>query len=287
MVLVTGATGFIGKYVVGELIRNKQKVVCLVRNTSKYIAVGDEEVLECNLTEIEILKKTLKSLEIDTFIHLAWEGIPDYSYKYSKKNLEIGMNVLEICKCLNVSKLIITGSCWEYADPKGAISTDYPIEYNNYFKAAKNSLHMMAHAFCEDNAIQLNWLRLFYVYGAGQREGSLIPHIINSIREGCQPELNGAYNENDFVNVRDVARVIVEVAMRNEKKEVLNVGRGETVRVLDIVEEVANQMDFIIDKEKYICKEGASFYADKAEMIKDGIKCEIDIRDGVREMILA
>lgn len=285
MVLVTGASGFIGKHVVEELVRDKQTVVCLVRNKNKYSFVGDEEVLECDLSDIELLKQTLKNREIDTCIHLAWEGIPDYSYEYSKKNLEMGMNVLEICKDLNISKLIITGSCWEYASPKGAISTSYRVEYNNCFKAAKNSLHMMAHAFCNDNDIKLNWLRLFYVYGVGQREGSLIPHIIQSFKEGHQPELNGAYNENDFVNVRDVAKVIVEVAMCNERKEVLNVGMGEAVRVLDVVEEVAKQMDFTLDKEKYIFKEGASFYADKAEMIKDGIKCEISIRDGIKEML--
>ena len=287
MIFVAGGTGFIGKHVIKKLIENQEEVVVLVRNVKGYVAQGREYVVKGTLGNSEPWKGELKRFSIDTCIHLAWEGIPDYSYEMSKRNLMHGLTVLDVCKELGIRNLIMTGSCWEYDNPHGSVSVDAPISDANAFKASKNALRMMAHAFCQENQIHFNWLRLFYVYGLGQREGSLIPHIIKCFREGKQPELNGAYNRNDFVYVSDVADAIVKVAENHTYPEILNVGSGCSTQVFSIVKMTAAAMGRTIDEGKYLkCDNNVDFYADKQEMRRDfSWETEISMEEGIKLII--
>ncbi len=290
MILVTGAGGFIGKWVMKQLTENGKEVAALVRDAGKYGGVRrGEMIIEAALDDLSSATKTLQSLPIDTCIHLAWEGIPDYSYGMSKKNLQHGLEVLDLCRECGINNLVITGSCWEYKNPVGKISTEWPLDVSNSFKAAKNSLHAMAHAFCCEHDIHLNWLRLFYVYGPGQRNGSLIPTLINSFRKGEQPRLNGIYNENDFVYVGDVADAVVKCATNHGYPENLNVGSGKAVKVLDVAKLVAAEfgMDFHGDHpDEQNSHTSKSFYADGDEMLRQyGWYSETDMVAGIKEIL--
>lgn len=289
MILVTGAGGFIGKHVMKQLARKGEEAAVLVRDAGKYKAVGDEIVIEATLDDLGSAMKMLQSLPIDTCIHLAWEGIPDYSYGMSKKNLLHGLAVLDLCKECGINNLVITGSCWEYKNPVGEISTEWPLDVSNSFKVAKNSLHAMAHAFCCEHGIHLNWLRLFYVYGLGQRSGSLIPTLINSFRKGEQPRLNGIYNENDFVYVGDVADAIVKCAINHGYSETLNVGSGRAVKVLDVVKLVGAEFGMVFHADhpdEQNSRIHSSFCADRDEMLRQyGWRSETDMAVGIKNMI--
>lgn len=287
MVFVTGGTGFIGRWVVKRLLKEKQEVLLLVRDKVNYVPISNEYVIEGSLENIESWKQKVKKNTIETCIHLAWEGIPDYSYEMSKKNLVYGLNILEICRDLVIPNLVISGSCWEYFNPKGSILVKHELDESNAFKASKNSLHQMAHAFCLENGIHLNWMRLFYVYGPGQRSESLIPYIIECYKKKQQPNLNGAYNKNDFVYVGDVADAIVKVALQHDFLEVLNVGSGHSTQVLEIVKCVAKQMGCEVDTSKYIKSPNCvDFYADYDEMYEMyRWFAKTSIEQGIKQML--
>lgn len=288
MVIVTGGSGFVGKYVVRQLFAENKKVLVITRDERKYHRLGDEIVVEGSLADMEALRTAVGEQEIETCIHLAWEGIPDYSYEMSEKNLRHGLNVLGLCKSLSIKNLVITGSCWEYKDPAGEVSVSHATDASNAFQAAKNSLHGMAQAFCKENGIRLNWLRLFYVYGPGQRSGSLLPHILESFAEGGQPELNGACNENDFVYVEDVAEAIVRCADRHGYPETLNVGSGCATRVLEVVKMAAEEYGASVDTAAYQKTQGISYYAAADEMENGfGWRAKTDMKTGIRKMVEA
>ena len=281
MVFVTGGSGFIGKYVVRRL--EGKKALVLVRDKANYQQQGDETVLEGSLQNMADWKSKMGEYPVDACIHLAWEGIPDYSYEMSERNLEYGLDILRLCREFQIRKLVIAGSCWEYGNPHGAVSVEAPIGYETPFQAAKNSLRMMAHAFCRENGIQLHWLRLFYVYGPGQREGSLIPYMLRCFRAGKQPELKGAYNQNDFVYVGDVAEAIVMAVKQKNMPELLNIGSGKSVQVLALAEMVATALDFGFHAEAYQQTSDAVNYW--ADMTGGVWRAKYNLRDGVQDMI--
>ncbi|ADL06000.1 NAD-dependent epimerase/dehydratase family protein [Lacrimispora saccharolytica] len=243
-VLLTGASGFIGSHVRKCLHESGYGIISLCKNPGEDFQTYDnEKVVKGNLSEPELLKQALTGCQIEACIHLAWEGIPDYSFEMSQRNLTYGINVLELCRHLGIGQLVVSGSCWEYRSPHGKVAEDWELDDSNHFKAAKNAYRMIAHAFCREAGIRFNWLRLFYVYGPGQREGSLIPFIKKELSEGRVPELRGAGNRNDFVHVWDVARAFVKAVKVKTEVEILNIGYGMTVSVSDVLKYIAEAMD--------------------------------------------
>lgn len=286
MIFVTGASGFIGRHFVERALSEGQELLVLTRNASKYRNIGSEIVIEGDLGEWQFWENRLKNYEIETCVHLAWEGIPNYSYCNSEKNLFNNLSVLHICENHKIKNLVISGSCWEYMNPYGSVTIECETDFSNPFKAAKNSAHMMSSAFCKEKGIHLNWMRLFYVYGPNQRLGSLIPHIITEFKAGRIPELIGAYNENDFVYVSDVVTAILKVTLCHEFSEVLNVGSGKATRVLDIVKYIAPIYGMEIDDSNYVKSNSKSFYADRDEMKQQyGFEAQIDISTGITNIL--
>lgn len=252
-VLLTGASGFIGTHVRKALHEAGHEIISLVRVPGEtMIPYPGELFLTGTLAEAGVLEQSLSGITLDACIHLAWEGIPDYSSEPSIKNLEYGFRILRLCKQLEIKKLVISGSCWEYAEPSGMISENAPLSYKKPFQTAKNTLHAIAETFCRENGIACRWLRLFYVYGEGQRPGSLIPYVVRELRSGVRPVLGGAFNQNDFVHVADVAQAVCKSLDFIEGEiSCLNIGAGQAVRVLDVVAAAARILQVNIDLALY------------------------------------
>lgn len=254
-ILLTGASGFIGAHVRKALHAAGHKMISLVRAPGETMApYPGETFLTGTLAEAGALEQSLSGTAIDACVHLAWEGIPDYSSEPSMKNLEYGFQILRLCKRLGIEKLVISGSCWEYAEPSGKVSENAPLSYENPFKTAKNTFHTMAEMFCRETGIACRWLRFFYVYGEGQRSGSLIPYVVRELKHGAQPVLNGAFNKNDFVHVSDVAQAVCKSLDSMEEEpswETFNIGSGQAVCVLDVVAAAARILQVNIDHTLY------------------------------------
>lgn len=287
-ILVTGASGFIGKYVVEILLQERYKVIVLSRNIAQF-AVSDENlvVVYGDLADGEEIKTEIKKYGPVGCINLAWEGIPDFSFELCSKNLKSGINLLNLCKDVGITTLISAGSCWEYKNPIGAVTEESLLSGENSFKAAKNALKLMSEAFCRENGINFYWLRIFYVYGAGQRRDSLIPYIIHSIREGKQPKLKNVFNLHDFIYVEDVAAAIFEILKVQPSQNVFNIGSGQVTKVLDIVKITAQCMDFLLDMSAYLeQKASVAFWANLA-VITDSTnwRPKTSIKDGISKTI--
>ena len=72
MIFITGASGFIGKALTRRLIDDNQSLIILTRDSSAYEAIGDEIIVEGDLSDIDIIESQIEQYSIDTMIHLAW-----------------------------------------------------------------------------------------------------------------------------------------------------------------------------------------------------------------------
>jgi nucleoside-diphosphate-sugar epimerase len=144
----------------------------------------------------------------------------------------------------------------------------------------------MAGLFCKENDMRFNWLRLFYVYGNGQRETSLIPSVIRALENNQQPSIRNYKNRNDFVYVSDVAKAIYSILQRKPKTEILNVGSGYSLSVSDVIRTVAEVLNKNISFEEKQENEIVDFYADPDEMMKAyDWKPSYSLKEALEEMI--
>jgi len=293
-IFLTGATGFIGRYVLKHLEKEGHDILLLTRvsqeNISSIIKSKKVNIVSGNLSDINKWKDKLIQFKPEVTIHLAWEGIPDYGVKASIKNLKYGLDLFEELAEIGCRKIICTGSCWEYGQNQGEISEDLPVKSSNAFTTAKNVLHLFGREIAKENNMQFIWTRLFYVYGPGQRENSLIPYIIKCVKEGKGLKIKTPSARNDFIYVEDVVKAIVAILKKCNQNTVYNIGSGYSTSIQDIINIVYSELNFQykseddLSKTEKICYD--NFWADISKIKKEiGWKPKIDIENGIQKII--
>ena len=240
-VLVTGGSGFVGQYLMKELAGTSHNIAAIARN--EIHKWDNVQVINGNLNGIKKFQEKINQFDPDVVIHLAWEGIPDYSVSISLKNLNNSINLFEfVLNNTSCKKILVSGSCWEYGNKKDACKESDPVNINSYFTWAKHSLNQYLTVKCAENNATLNWFRIFYVYGPGQREESLIPMLIKSIRGKETPPINTPRYKNDFIYVEDVAKAFAKAVDTILPSGVYNVGSGYATSVYEICRSVEKHL---------------------------------------------
>ncbi len=293
-VFVTGGTGFIGPYVVRELSKKRHNLLLLSEKlesqTRKLNLPKKLKFIKGNLSNINSWKSAVENFKPDAAIHMAWEGIPNYGIKMSIKNLKYGLNLFKELAELGCKKIICTGSCWEYGQKQGKLNEDSPIRPSSAFVAAKNALHWLGKEIAKENNMQFIWTRLFYVYGHGQREKSLIPYIIKCVKEGKKPEIKTPSARNDFIYVEDVAKAIVIILEKCNQSTVYNIGSGHSTSIHDIIKIVYSELNLQYKPKDKLFKSDNppfdNFWADISEIKKEiGWEPKITIKEGIQKTI--
>ena len=218
----------------------------------------------------EALPDSLVSFSPEVLVHLAWNGIPDFSAKTCAENVGAQIRFLgETEKFKNLKKVLVSGSCLEYGDKKGLCHETEAVLPDSYFSWAKQTLSNYFRLFCQQRHIGLLWFRLFYVYGPGQRSAALIPTLIDVSRAGRKPEIKNPSASNDFIYIDDVLDAFVKGIEHRECSGVLNLGSGRPASVLEVAQTVENVLK---GDTNYSNKHARTF---EEEKLKSGMVADI------------
>jgi len=244
-VLVTGASGFIGLPLVEKLSSSDCEVMALSRKGLDATEVNTSTAHWCkaDLSLPETYQKNVKAFSPDVVIHLSWQDIPDFSLDKSLLNvnqsLEFLSFILEIGSC---NKILVSGSCLEYNKTMGECEENDIGSPKDNFTWAKHSIYSWLSMRCAQKKVTLGWLRVFYVYGPGQRSGSLIPTILDSLRNNKLPHIRTPKNANDYIFIDDVVDAFCTAAVNNISSGIYNLGYGVSTSVLDVCRYVEQSM---------------------------------------------
>jgi len=292
-IFISGATGFIGKHILKKLSKENYNILATARKKDKETyAQKKVDWIFGNLNKPDFLKTKLIEFNPDITIHLAWNGIPDYSELISKKNLDNSISLLNlIISNTNCKKILVSGSCWEYGRNHGICKEIDSVNINSYFNWAKYSLYKYLSIKCAENNIDYNWFRIFYVYGMGQRDSALIPTLIKSIDKNKIPLINNPLNRNDFIFIDDVVKVFSRAIKNSLPSGVYNLGSGNASSVYDIsliVEKELSSSKSISSKiiENGSRNENINFWADmETTLNKLNISELTSLNSGIKKLI--
>ena len=287
-IIITGGTGFLGQHILKELAKTKSNVIVVSR--SKFVEFDSIKSIIGDINNYDKINKKLIEFDPEVIIHLAWQGIPDFSANMCQNNLSDSIRFFDwVFENTNCKKVLVSGSCFEYGKKRGACNESDSVNIDSYFTWAKNSLNEYLQIKCIENDIALNWFRIFYVYGPGQRDGSLIPTLIKSIGASETPEINTPLNKNDFVYVGDVARAFVKAVDVNLPSGVYNLGSGFATSVYDICKIVEKRLlDTEIISTQVLdngqLDETVNFWADMKKTEKTlNLNCDTNLDEGIKQ----
>lgn len=239
-IAILGINGFIGKNIYKILFNQGHEIIPLVRKKhGNYFQNNRIKPIKYNLGEP--LPNSLIKLNPEIIINLVWEGIPDFSLQNCLKNLNNQIKFLKKINKLNgLKKYISLGSCLEYGDISGICNEDNRVIPNSYFSFTKYSLQKIIGLYCKLRNIDFIWFRVFYVYGPGQRDKSLIPSLIKSFKKNEKPNINNPNKKLDFIFIDDVVSAIIKSIDRKIEPGIYNIGSGKLISIKKIIGLVEN-----------------------------------------------
>ena len=237
-ILITGGSGFLGKPLIGLLVQKGYEILSIGRSKAD-IPKGKGKLVHhrADLTDPGSFVEQIRNFAPEILIHLAWQGIPDFSAAQCSSNLKMSVDLAEtVISAGACKKILVSGSCFEYNQMFGPCMESTRGTVKDSFTWAKHTLLSWLEMACVQRGICLGWLRAFYIYGPGQRVGSLVPSIFNALKTGQLPPLRTPNNSNDFIHVQDVARGFVQAVKRDFPSGIFNLGSGVSTSVARVCE---------------------------------------------------
>lgn len=240
-VLVTGATGFIGPYVIGQLQRAGHTVIASSANEQKARLqswFGDVEYIPLDLSAVSSGTNYFEFFgRPDNLIHLAWEGLPNYRADFHlATNLPRHSLLLGNLVRGGLKDLTVTGTCLEYGLQEGCLSETGPVYPANPYAMAKNQLRLHLEKLQQEFPFRLKWARLFYMYGKGQNPNSLFSQLDKALASHDKVfNMSGGQQVRDYLPVEAVARYLTLLALQHATTGVVNCCSGQPVTVEKMV----------------------------------------------------
>jgi UDP-glucose 4-epimerase len=256
-ILVIGGAGFIGSFVVSELLKTKVKKVVIFDNLARGKTSNIEDSLmdpRCELysnggdiRDVDILNDAMRGR--DGVIHLAAMWLlhcKDFPRTAFHVNIEGTFNVLEACVKNNVKRFVYSSSASVYGDASEVPMTEtHPFNNKNFYGATKIAGEAMCRAYHDRYGLSYVGLRYMNVYGPHQDQTAaytgVIPIMLNKIDANEVPTINGDGTQAyDFIDVEDVARCNVCSLEAEATDEFYNVGTGVQTSIKALCDAILN-----------------------------------------------
>lgn len=250
-VLVIGGAGFIGSFVISELLKEDVAEIVIYDNFARGKESNIAEQLadpRCRLypnggdiRETDLLNDAMRGM--DCVIHLAAMWLlhcKDFPRTAFHVNIEGTFNVLEACVANGVKRLVYSSSASVYGDAvEVPMTEDHPFNNRNFYGATKISCEAMCRAFHDRYGLDYVGLRYMNVYGPHQDQTAaytgVIPIMLNKIDANESPVINGDGSQAyDFIYVEDVAHCNVQALKSGATDDFYNVGTGVQTSIKEL-----------------------------------------------------
>jgi nucleoside-diphosphate-sugar epimerase len=246
LILLTGATGFVGRQILRTLEECGCRVRAIVRD-GKQGQVANTAAVESIIASSDIFAESAGwwadvCANVDTVIHAAWYAEPQH-YLQSPKNRDCLAGTVRLAQGAvraNVRRVVGIGSCFEYDLSAGHLSVETPLKASTPYAQAKADAFAALSQLLPQHAIEFTWCRLFYLFGEGEDPRRLVPYVRAKLKAGEPAELSSGTQIRDFLDVREAGRMIVEVALGPVQGPV-NICSAQPITVRQLAETIADE----------------------------------------------
>lgn len=261
-VLVTGATGLLGGWLVKRLVAHHADVVCLVRDWVPQCELARQglfervKVVRGDVRDQALLERALGEYEIVTVMHLAAQTIVGVANRNPVSTFETNIQgtwaLLEACRrSPTVQQIVVASSDKAYGDqPNLPYSEDAPLQGRHPYDVSKSCADLIAHAYAHSYQLPVVITRCGNLYGGGDLNWNrVVPGTIRAVLRGQRPVIrsDGSYIR-DYFYVEDGAAAYMLLAERlgenpDLRGQAFNFSNELQITVLELVNKILAHMN--------------------------------------------
>ncbi|MEH2502793.1 nucleoside-diphosphate-sugar epimerase [Bradyrhizobium sp. AZCC 1578] len=234
-VIVTGASGFIGRQAVAALHALGHSVIAVGRGSPPS---DDCQWIKADLLAPGGVEAIANSASADVLLHLAWttrHGL----YWNDLVNLEWLSATVELVTALakrGTRRVCVAGTCFEYDWPEDRDCDEVHTNTATHtlYDAAKSSCNRVLAQITRQMGVSFSWARLFYLYGPAEHPERLVASVCRAVLAGEKARCSSGWAMRDFMDVRDAGAALARLAVSHIEGPV-NIASGEAVLIRDVV----------------------------------------------------
>ncbi len=298
-VLVTGASGFVGRHAVTALLRAGAEVHAVAREGLPLNwRPLDCPPLDCpwynlDLLDSESARGVVRQVRPDAVLHLAW-CVEHGRFWTDPANADWVGATLVLARAAieaGVQHFTGVGTCYEYDWPAAADchERDTPVVGHTLYDIAKSSCRSVLDALFAAQGLDFAWARLFFLYGPDEDRRRLVASVAQALASGQAARCSQGLAVRDFMDVRDAGAALAAVTLSGLSGAV-NVGSGQGARIADVallLGQLAGRPDLIkLGSLPDRPDEPSRIVADTARLRNEiGFSARFDLETGLRETL--
>ncbi|WP_303859549.1 NAD(P)-dependent oxidoreductase [Alkalibaculum bacchi] len=294
-VIITGATGFVGKSLIPYLLGQGVKVTAIILPDTINLLTkhANLEIIIGTLDNPQDIRSQLLGKSYDTMYHLAWTGV-NTIYKNVQeiqiKNIDYALSMMDLAKDLNCQRVISIGSVSEYAYVDGAVNGQQAPCPSDLYAATKVSVHTYCDLIARQNEIKFNWVLIPSIYGPGREDNNLITYTIKMLLTGQKPSYTKLEQQWDYIFIDDLMRALYLIGIYGKETKTYVAGYGiarpmsEYVKI--IRDKINPEAEIGIGEMPYKTGRVDNAIVDITELNKDtGFEPQVAFEDGITQTI--
>lgn len=239
-VLVTGASGFIGRHTL-PLLKNYGFEVHAVYNSDFIQKDLKYNWHQANILEQDAIEKIIFEVRPEYLLHFAWETEHGIFWSSNKNNkwVSASINLVEKFKANGGQRVVAVGTCAEYKFQSEKYDEFHtPIDPISLYGKCKYEFYTNLKNYCEKNELSYAWGRIFYLFGPGEDHRRLVPFVIERLLQNQITKTTHGNQVRDYMYVEDVANAFVKLLV-SDINGAVNVASGIPIKLNELIKTIA------------------------------------------------
>lgn len=245
-VLVTGATGFIGRHSLQPLMARGYEIHAI---TAPHQPPGVTEAAihwhAVDLLDPPQMQRIMSAIRPSHLLHFAWYVEPG-RFWHSVENLrwvEATLALVRAFAAVGGQRMVLAGTCAEYDWSQDTVCREAqtPLRPATLYGVCKHALQQIAAAFAANAGISFAWGRIFWPYGPGEHPSRLVASVVRSLLQGERAPCTHGRQVRDYMYTPDIADAFVAL-LDSAVTDPVNIATGVPVSIKEIVYTIADQL---------------------------------------------
>lgn len=242
-VIVTGANGFVGYWLIRELKQNGISVVAIIKDENENISMLNEfediSIIYCDLSNLSSLEEKITDRDYDAFYHLAWiaaggAGRADYTTQLN--NVKYACDAVKVASYLGCKKILFAGTVTEKI-AENILNLSAKAQ-NNIYGICKHLTHCLVDIECKKQNIDYVWMQFSNLYGPYSINGNIVGYTIKELLLGNDASFGPAQQIYDLLYIEDLAYAAFLLGEKKSRKNSYYIGSGQPRVLADFLNEI-------------------------------------------------